>query len=204
MTGSAAIRAAVELKHLPSQVHTLRRAPLPQGVTLVLRVAAGEPDALSEAMKFTGRTAEVVKSASEFFVEQILLFSGADCYRVLGARPDAHISELRYHMALLLRWLHPDLDPTGQRAVMAAHVTKAWENLKIPERRASYDVSRSSPLLAETRGTNFSIRRRKKQQTASSPVRRDGIQGYDRPNWQRRSVLQKAIDLLHSLRSGSE
>ena len=42
-------------------------------------------------------------------------------------------------MALLLRWLHPDIDQKGERSVFAARVTKAWSDLKTPERRAAYD-----------------------------------------------------------------
>ena len=42
-------------------------------------------------------------------------------------------------MALLLRWLHPDLDRHGERSVFAARVTRAWNDLKTQERRAAYD-----------------------------------------------------------------
>jgi curved DNA-binding protein CbpA len=80
-----------------------------------------------------------VSAAAAFFIEQILLFPGADSYRVLGARQAATAGELRRNMALLLRWLHPDLDPKGERSIFAGRVTKAWEDLKTPERRAVYD-----------------------------------------------------------------
>jgi hypothetical protein len=42
-------------------------------------------------------------------------------------------------MALLLRFLHPDIDQKGERSIFAARVTKAWSDLKTPERRAAYD-----------------------------------------------------------------
>jgi hypothetical protein len=45
-------------------------------------------------------------------------------------------------MALLLRWLHPDHDPQGARSVFAGRVTRAWNDLKTQERRATYDQSR--------------------------------------------------------------
>jgi curved DNA-binding protein CbpA len=47
-------------------------------------------------------------------------------------------------MAMLLRWLHPDLDGHGERAVFASRVTRAWDNLKNKERRAVYDQLRRS------------------------------------------------------------
>ena len=42
-------------------------------------------------------------------------------------------------MTLLLQWLHPDLDHREARSVFAAKVTRAWNDLKTPERRAAYD-----------------------------------------------------------------
>jgi hypothetical protein len=57
-------------------------------------------------------------------------------------------------MALLLRWLHPDVAAGAERSVFTARITAAWDDLKTPERRAGYD---------ETRGG------RAKQQAAHRP-----------------------------------
>jgi DnaJ-class molecular chaperone len=87
----------------------------------------------------TGRSRDVVRQASTFFIEQILFAPDTDSYRVLGASRQASASELRSNVALLLRWLHPDLDPQGVRSIFVGRVTAAWNNLKTPERRATYD-----------------------------------------------------------------
>jgi hypothetical protein len=42
-------------------------------------------------------------------------------------------------MALLLRWLHPDVAGGTERSVFAGRITAAWDDLKTPERRADYD-----------------------------------------------------------------
>ena len=93
----------------------------------------------SQAAGKLGRSRETVREAATFYVVQILLFPDADSYRVLGARPEATNGELRRNMTLLLRWLHPDLDRKGELSVFAARVTRAWNDLKTPERRADYD-----------------------------------------------------------------
>ena len=62
-------------------------------------------------------------------------------YRVLGATPEASPQDLRRNMALLMTWLHPDKNPSGERAVLAARVTAAWDTLRSPDRRAAYDAS---------------------------------------------------------------
>ena len=62
-----------------------------------------------------------------FFIEQILFAPDADSYRVLGTAPQATPSELRRNVALLMRWLHPDLDPRGERSVFIGRVTDGLE-----------------------------------------------------------------------------
>ena len=106
---------------------------------MLLRLAAGEEDTIREAVRVSGRPIRRVRDAAGFFIEQVMLFPEADSYRVLGANPTAASFELRRNMALLLRWLHPDIDQKGERSIFAARVTKAWSDLKTPERRAAYD-----------------------------------------------------------------
>jgi hypothetical protein len=109
MGSVAAIRAAIDVYLLPSRIRRLKQFPLPEGVTLVLRVAVGDVEAVQEATAATGKPAEFVLAAAAFFIEQILLDPAGDSYRLLGVRPGAANAELRRNMALLLRWLHPDV-----------------------------------------------------------------------------------------------
>jgi hypothetical protein len=133
------VKVAIDLMHLPSQARRMRTAPLPDDVVVLLRVASGDEETISLAAEKLGRSRETVREAAAFYVVQILLFPNADSYRVLGARPEATNGELRRNMTLLLRWLHPDLDRNGELSVFAARVTRAWNDLKTPARRAAYD-----------------------------------------------------------------
>lgn len=142
MTGAPAVRVALELLHVPSRVRQLRSEPLPDGVSMVLRIAAGEEAALADAAESFGRPPELVRAAAAFFIEQILVSASADSYKILGANEKSSPSELRRNMALLLRWLHPDVDPAGTRSIFAGRVTGAWEDVKTPARRAAYDKRR--------------------------------------------------------------
>jgi hypothetical protein len=146
MSDPTALRVAIDLVHMPSRVRAIRSEPLPSGVYMLLCIAAGENEAESAAMTSTGRSRDVVRKAAGFFIEQVLLCPDADSYRVLGATSEATNAELRRNMALLMRWLHPDMDPEGRRSVFASRVTLAWNDLKTAERRATYDLGkRSSP-----------------------------------------------------------
>ena len=145
--GIAALNVAIDLMHDPRQVRRVRPVSLPDGVIFLLRIAAGDEAAISRATTATGRSRETIREAAAFFIEQTLFCPEADSYRVLGASPDASTGEIRRHMALLLRWLHPDHDPKGERSVFTSRVTRAWNDLKTQERRAAYDRSRRISLL---------------------------------------------------------
>ncbi len=137
-----ALRTAIDLMNTPSRVWAIRSAPLPSGMNLLLEIAVGDAVAEGNAVEITGRPAEVIRSAAVFFIEQILFYSEADSYRVLGVNPQATSSELRHNVALLLRWLHPDMERQGTRSLYATNVTNAWNDLKTDERRALYDSAR--------------------------------------------------------------
>src|SRR5689334_16722450 len=109
MSDRMALKIAIDLMHVPSQVRLLRLERLPDGVQLLLRIAAGDDKAESAAVEVTGRSRNVIRQAAAFFIEQVLFAPNTDSYRVLGVSPQASASELRRNVALLLRWLHPDL-----------------------------------------------------------------------------------------------
>lgn len=160
MSDGMALKIAIDLIHVPSQVRLRRSEPLPDGMQMLLRIAAGEDQAESTAVTLTGRSRDVVRQAATFFIEQILFAPDADSYRVLGAGPQASAGELRRNVALLLRWLHPDMDPKGERAIFIGRVTAAWNALKTPERRAAHDQA----LRSSAEGGRF---RRKGRKTRS-------------------------------------
>jgi hypothetical protein len=153
MSDRMALKAAIDLMHVPSQVRRVRSEPLPDGMLTLLRIAADNDEAVRAASALTGRPAETTKKAATFFIEQILFAPNADSYQVLGLGPRASAAELRRNLALLLRWLHPDLDPRGERTIFVKRVTGAWNTLKTPERRAAYDeyLRRAKDRLAKDR-----------------------------------------------------
>jgi hypothetical protein len=141
---------------MPSRVKLVRKAPLPADVEMLLRIAAGDKAAERDASRRSGRPPDVVRNASTFFIEQILLHPEADSYRVLGVGPEASNGELRHNMALLLKWLHPDVDRSGERALFVTRVTRAWDDLKTPAKRALHDSERAKLRERRARSGNGS------------------------------------------------
>lgn len=143
MMGEAtALKLAIDLLHVPSRVRSMRSAGLPGDVPILLEIAAGDAEAATRASEATGRSRDIIRNAAAFFIEQILLAPDADSYRVLGGNAQTSSSDLRRNMALLLRWLHPDMghNGSGDRSIFANRITLAWEDLKTAERRAAYDA----------------------------------------------------------------
>jgi hypothetical protein len=144
MSGGMALKIAIDLLHVPTQVRLYRSEPLPDDVLTLLRIVAGDTEVERAAANLADRPPEVVRQAAGFFIEQILFAPDADSYRVLGASPQASSAELRRNMGLLLRWLHPDLDSEGERSIFIGRVTAAWNDLKTPERRAAHDQAQKA------------------------------------------------------------
>jgi hypothetical protein len=192
MTGeSAALRIALDLVRVPWRVRFLKAERLPQGVPLLLRIAAGDREAEAEAAALSDRSVDAVREAAAFFIEQILLCPEADSYRVLGTSADADSGELRRNMALLTRWLHPDVDRHGERAIFVGRVTKAWNDLKTPERRAAYDErKRRQHAASSVNGDARRVRRRLQDDLRPwSTARRFDATGREREGLLRRTLL---------------
>ena len=147
----AALDVALTLVQRPIMVRAVRRSPLPNGVRLLLEVAAEETDALRTAQTMTGRSQNALQEAAGFFIEQVMLCIDANSYRVLGGSPASSRRELRRNMALLMKWLHPDGKARRlpradlNRDFLIPRVMRAWEDLKTDERRARYDRSQAHP-----------------------------------------------------------
>jgi hypothetical protein len=143
-------------------------------MTFLLQVAVGDVDALREAAALTDHPKAILQEAAGFFIEQILFSRNADNYRTLGASRDASYAELRHHMALLMRWVHPDLvsggatGPCLERSVYVNRVTKAWGAVKGGARREACN----DRLTQGAKGQNVS-----KHTVISILLRIDEVQG---------------------------
>jgi hypothetical protein len=153
----------------PARIAEMRDRPLPDDVAGVIRLAAGENQALESAQDSTGESAETLLEASIFFLQQILFAPGADSYRVLGAASNIEQSRLRENYRWLMKWLHPDRNQDGWEAVYADRVNIAWQDLKTPDRRADYDL-RNAVTPAASVSTEMALRPRGATAVASGPI----------------------------------
>lgn len=110
--------------------------------------------------------------AALFFAEHVLLAHNADHYRVLGLRMQATNSEIRERYHLLMRIFHPDrcgwLRLDGER--LAARINLAYQTLRNPALRSSYDLSlrqAQAPIRVPPVFDPPSVRRHRERDSAS-------------------------------------
>jgi hypothetical protein len=197
MSYKMALRVAIDLVNVPSRVRLLRSEPLPDGVLVLLHIAAGDAEAERVAAALTDESPEVVRRAAVFFIEQILFAPDSDSYRVLGANPQASSAELRRNLALLLKWLHPDTQ-NGQ-SIFIGRVTTAWNDLKTTERRAAYDAARRE---AKPRSRSHRYRRRNRRHWAAAVSPHAGGAGDARLIYaeSKAGFLRRALLVLFNMR----
>lgn len=165
-----AIKLALSLLDVPRQGQSDQPLPLPDDVTSLLKIAIGDEQALDTAIAETGDTRERIIAASQLFLKRMIVDPTANHYGRLGCKRDDPFNKLRLHMALLLKWLHPDaVQASGvqtdvENTNYTTAVTQAWDNVKTPERRAAYDAllkeqAASKPLHPAMQGSGASAGR---------------------------------------------
>ena len=142
-----AIDIALDMATRPFLIRAVQRSPLPVGVREVIRIATGSETELAEAGKARGRDPIALRQAAIFFLQQALLCPGADSHRILGLAPGATAEEIRDHRRLLLKWLHPDRNPSSWEQMLFQRVTTAAADLeqRLANPSANTAITGSSP-----------------------------------------------------------
>ena len=161
MASQRAIDMALDLARMPAFAPSMSASPLPADVLEVIRIAAESPEACRAAALATGEPEQALVEAARFYLQQVLFRDEADCYRILGVRPDEPREAARDHMRWLLRWLHPDRND-GWDAVYAKRIVNAWREVS-----NGSQAGNSRPLSGERRN-EFNSGRNKAKRFSSS------------------------------------
>jgi hypothetical protein len=118
MLASDAIEAALTLYRQPALKAKMEHAPLPSGITDVLRIAAS-PIEDNEAMaRAIGSDARELIAASVLYLQTVLFHE------------DATAVQLRDHKRLILKWLHPDRNRNSWETKLFKRALDASERLE--------------------------------------------------------------------------
>lgn len=147
MSRRQAIDIAIDARRRQDASSLLSVGPLPEGVKSLLRVVAeGEWRDGSTEHAYRRHSSAEIRAASAAFLAAVLFARKSDPYRVLGLTPDATPEEVRENKRLLLKWLHPDRNPSHREQEYLGRVIEAAE--AIEEGRATpqgMDRGRAKP-----------------------------------------------------------
>ena len=138
---SPALHQAIDAFRAPALYLRLREHKLPEDMLLLLRIAAGDSQAIELGESMSSETASAVKEAAVMFIQHLMFYPGSSSFRVLGVEPSASDAQIKEHYRWLVRWLHPDRNADEWDAVYAERVTLAWQDLRTPDRRLAYEES---------------------------------------------------------------
>jgi len=138
MASPDALYVALDLFDRPSLVAIMRERALPPNVITLVKIAANSPDAIADAVARTGRSPTELRTASIFYIRQVMWTAGADSYRILGVAPEAPHPRIAEQVRWLMKWLHPDVAGQEVGPETTARVLRAWETLKTADRRKNY------------------------------------------------------------------
>jgi curved DNA-binding protein CbpA len=134
-------RSPLRFRHLADP-----KAPLPPSFDRLVGDLGGTLGAgrIAATAADLGTTEQQLTEAVLFLVRQVMLAPGSDHYRVLGLSRAADPETIRRHYLILAGLLHPDRHPEAEaehHRGLLARVNRAYEALRSPEVRQSYDAT---------------------------------------------------------------
>ena len=119
------------LQNNPDAIYDMRTAPLPEGISTLMRLASNPGDLLNDVSQTLAIEAEVLQSHISDYLVAMCFFPNAQPARILGLNNAKNIPLAKEHHRLLLKWLHPDKNP--EHKLYAEQVNRAWAWLKSQE-----------------------------------------------------------------------
>ena len=114
----SAVLEALDMFKQPARTRTLQWHAVPAEMLEVIKIAAGDQATTLRWAESSREEPETVRQAAVFFLQQTIAKSGDDKFKMLGLTEDASRDELRLHKRWLLKWLHPDRNPSKWETVL--------------------------------------------------------------------------------------
>jgi hypothetical protein len=140
-----AVVMALEALSRPDIVPRQMRRPLPSDLIELIRCAAGDRETIERLAAERDIAESSLVEASKFFLRHVISSGGNDNHRTLGLSRSAKREEVREHRRWLLKWLHPDRNPSRWEATLFLKVEKAANTLLAEEAAVALPVASRRP-----------------------------------------------------------
>lgn len=134
------------------------------GMLDVIKIVAEDEAALAMARREYGERDTVLCEACRVYLHGLLLHPAASDHMRLGLSTDATDKDIRDHKRWLLKWLHPDRNPSKWEAALFQRVQEAASNLERGH-------ARTPPTSVFTGQPRSEVRRSSGLRPTRAPVR---------------------------------
>lgn len=138
MQNQRAVSAAWEVYRQPARYRALRRQDVPTDILDVIKISGGDVATTQIWAEQLGVNAEELGKASNYYLHQFMADAGNDPRRLLCLDQQATPADLKAHKRWLLKWLHPDRNPSAWETNLFRRVNEAasrlerdWEHLSL-------------------------------------------------------------------------
>jgi hypothetical protein len=160
-----AIEIALAVYRQPNQFVIPKAGNYPHSMLDVVKSAAGDEVTLQKNSDNLGVSTDQISKASKFYLQKLCASAGDDPLRMLALDIGATQSDIKDHKRWLLKWLHPDRNPSKWEAKFFMAVNQAAQQLEsgvsIKEHKESTHLTVSSKASSR-RHSRQSLKPRRK------------------------------------------
>lgn len=125
-----AIDLALEAARQPKQLMRKVATELPPDMIDVIKCAAGDETTLAKCAEGRNITSHKVQDAARVFLQHLITHANGNDRTILGLRPGHAREDVREHKRWMLKWLHPDRNPSKWETALFQRVKEASERLE--------------------------------------------------------------------------
>jgi hypothetical protein len=130
MISASAVHDAWALYRQPVLSRKLSRMNFHPDMLELIKIAAGDDETIRKWSEEIGTDADHLQDAAAFYLQQVMGRPGNDAYGTIGLAADASALDIKNHKRWLLKWLHPDRNPSVWRQSLYRKVTAAAEQIE--------------------------------------------------------------------------
>ncbi len=125
-----AIDVAVAVYKQPNQFVHPKAGQYPIHIIEVIKSAAGDDATIQSISESHDISSDQVVQACKFYLQKLLAAAGSDPLRMLALDQGASEADIRDHKRWLLKWLHPDRNPSKWENALFLSISKAAKQLE--------------------------------------------------------------------------
>ncbi len=107
-----AIEVAISRYRKPGRPFSERRMPCPPDMQEPIKIVAGDTETLRTVSINYGVSEHQIKEACELFLQEWISQNNVSHRDILGLTENATVQDFKLHKRGLLKWLHPDRNPS--------------------------------------------------------------------------------------------